>query len=165
MKTSIIKTLLLSTFLLIQASYGYAQEEPVEQDLDNGTLNGQFDYIMKKSESYEAYKVVKITSLRKIKTNVLDSVNTLKVNIANLETQNETQKSEINNLKSELKDTNQKLNQISLEKESFSFLGILMKKNSYNLMVWTIVFVFAAAFIVMFLLFRQRQSVTTKTKS
>ena len=164
MKTFLFKPLLLSAFLLLQISWGFAQDEDQNQDLDNGPLVGQFDYIMKKSETYEAYKVVKITSLRKIKSNVLDSVKNLKSTISELETQSETQKNEINSLKSDLKDTNDKLNQITKEKESFSFLGFLMKKSSYNLMVWTIVLVLTVAFVVMFFLFKQRHSVTAKTK-
>ncbi len=165
-KTLTFKTLVLSSIFLISLFSINAQEETSENkpSLDSGTLDSQFDYIFNKSESYEAYKVVKKTSLQKIKSNTLDSIKVLKESITNLETESEKQKSEINSLKTTLKDTNEKLSYATKEKDSFVFLGILMGKSSYNIFVWSLVFILAAAFIVMFLLFKRSHAVTSKTK-
>ncbi len=141
-----------------------AQDTEQKSGLDEGSLDSQFDYIIKKSSSYEAYQVVKRTWLNKVKANTLDSIKGLKDNILNLETKNEAQLNEINSLKSELKETNEKLNQVTSEKDSFSFMGILMSKKTYNVMVWTLVFTLTLAVVIIFLLFKRSHSVTQKTK-
>jgi peptidoglycan hydrolase CwlO-like protein len=141
-----------------------AQDTEQKSGLDEGPLDSQFDYIIKKSSSYEAYQVVKRTWLYKVKTNTLDSIKGLKENILNLETKNEAQLNEINSLKSDLKETNENLNQVTSEKDSFSFMGILMSKKTYNVMVWTLVFTLALAVVISFLLFKRSHSVTQKTK-
>ncbi|MCW3785659.1 tRNA (guanine-N1)-methyltransferase [Plebeiibacterium sediminum] len=166
MKTTIFRALFLSTIFLFSAITISAQNETEENKsgLDEGTLESQFNYIIKKSESYEAYQVVKRTWLHKIKDNALDSVKVLKESITKLETESENQKSEINSLKADLKETNEKLTLISKQKDSFAFLGILMGKGTYNVIVWSLVFVFAAAFVIMFLLFKRSHAVTAKTK-
>ncbi len=166
-KNLIFKALAFSTIFFISTIAINAQESSTETKfgLDTGTLDSQFNYIIKKSEAYEAYQVVKKTWLFKIKSNTLDSIKTLKESITNLETESEKQKSEINSLKSDLKDTNEKLTLVSQQKDSFAFLGILMGKGTYNLFVWTLVFVLAAAFVIMFLLFKRSHAVTSKTKT
>ncbi len=166
MKTQTFKTIFLSAIFFFSLLSVNAQETSTEnkQGLDSGTLDSQFDYIFNKSESYEAYKVVKKSSLLKMKANTMDSIKVLKETITNLETESEKQKSEINNLKTTLKDTNEQLSYATKEKDSFVFLGFLMGKGSYNVFVWSLVFILAAAVIVMFLLFKRSHTVTAKTK-
>ncbi len=165
-KTLTFKTIFLSSILFLSLLSLNAQEESAENKpgLDSGTLDSQFNYIFEKSESYEAYKVVKKSSLLKIKANTLDSIKVLKESIKSLETESEKQQSEINNLKTTLKDTNEKLSYATKEKDSFVFLGFLMGKGSYNVFVWSLVFILTAAVIVMFLLYKRSHSVTAKTK-
>ncbi len=166
MKKTFFKALFFSAIFIFSTIAISAQDETTENKsgLETGTLDSQFNYIIKKSESYEAYQVVKRTWLHKIKANTLDSINVLKESITKLETEGENQKSEINSLKADLKETNEKLMLVSKQKDSFAFLGILMGKGTYNVIVWSLVFVLSAACVIMFLLFKRSHAVTAKTK-
>ncbi len=166
MKKTFFKALFFSAIFIFSTIAISAQDETTESKsgLETGTLDSQFNYIIKKSESYEAYQVVKRTWLHKIKANTLDSIKVLKESITKLETEGENQKSEINSLKADLKETNEKLMLVSKQKDSFAFLGILMGKGTYNVIVWSLVFVLSAACVIMFLLFKRSHAVTAKTK-
>jgi len=165
-KNLTLKTIILSSIIFVNLLSLNAQDTTDENksDLETGTIDKQFDYIIKKSEAYEAYQVVKRTWLYKIKANALDSIKVLKESIISLETESEKQKSEINSLKTELKETNEELATVTKQKDSFSFLGFYMSKGSYNVLVWSLVFIFAAAVVVMFLLYKRGHAITAKTK-
>ena len=71
--------LILVTLALLSVNFHFAQEtqDDNEEDasLETGSIHGQFDYLAKKSGNYRAdgvyYEVVKITSLEKLKQNVI----------------------------------------------------------------------------------------------
>lgn len=165
-KNLITPTLVFLGVFLLNTPLVMAQENTVQpkQGLEGGTLNDQFDYVITKSSSYEAYKVVKKSSLNKLKANSLDSLNALKENITSLENSAHEQQKEMNSLKTQLQETNIKFEQITKEKDSFSFLGILLTKGTYNLFVWTLIFVILIALSVMIYLFKRSNSITVKTK-
>lgn len=63
-------TVLSFTFFLFISSAVLGQEsEPVgpKPSLDNGTIESQFDYLYRKSSSYQEYKVVKKTFYQRSK--------------------------------------------------------------------------------------------------
>lgn len=166
MKNLITSTLVFLGVLLLNMPITRAQENTAQpkQGLEGGTLKDQFDYIITKSSSYEAYKVVKQTSLNKLKANSLDTLKVLKENIASLENNVQEQQKENNLLKTQLQETNAKLEITRNEKDSFSFLGILLTKGAYNMFVWTLVFVILIALLLMIFLFKRSNSITIKTK-
>ena len=77
--------------------------------------------------------------LQKIKSNVLDSINTLKKELAETKLVVQTQDKEINNLKSDLKTTNDNLTIVTKEKDGIKFLGFPMTKTGYNTILWSII--------------------------
>jgi len=166
-----VKNLLYKTLILVSVFVNtntgiFAQEQAAAKNegLDGGSLDSQFNYVINKSNKYEDYQVVKKTWLLKIKSNSLDSIKALNSNIQSLETKKEEQQNEINNLKVTLKETNEKLDYATKEKDSFSFLGMLISKGSYNLLVWSLVFGLAIACGVIFFLFNRSNAITSKTK-
>ncbi len=128
------------------------------------TLKGQFDLIINKSESYQHYKVIKKTSLNKLKENTLDTINVLKQKKLTLEENQEAHNKEINQLKDQLSETQATLDKVLNEKNSFSFLGFLMPKTTYNTIVWLIVLALAAAIGILIVLFKRSHVVTAKTQ-
>ncbi|TLX70429.1 hypothetical protein E9993_22190 [Labilibacter sediminis] len=161
-----LMTTALVLVCILCAGNSMAQEGAAQpqQGLEGGTLQSQFDYIYTKSESYEAYKVIKKSSLNKLKTNTLDSVKALKQEITDLENNVQEQQKEVNALKTELQETNAKLEQVTTEKDSFSFLGMMMSKGSYNMLVWSLVFIILITLLIMIVLFKRSNSITIKTK-
>lgn len=147
----IIKHLLAGIFFLMATSQIYSQEEidnSPKPSLDNGTIESQFDYLYRKSSSYQEYKVVKQTSYYKIKKNVLDSLKLIKKDLASTKQLISTQKIEIEELKGALKTTNDNLTNVTSEKDNIKLLGISTTKSSYNTILWSIIIG-----LVLFLLF------------
>ncbi len=183
--SSSILTLLISMGSFAQDSTKVTQPQPQQQpkqvqqtttsttpkrtttsSLDGAdlTLKEQFDLIINKSESYQHYKVIKNTSLNKLKTNTLDTIQALKQRKLTLEENKETQNKEINQLKNQLTDTQASLDKVLNEKNSFSFLGILMPKSTYNTIVWLIVLALGVTIGVLIILYKRSHVVTAKTQ-
>lgn len=157
MKTIKIVTVLLA---LLAFQNQFAQETVVEEgklSLEDGPISNQFEFIMTKSGNYRAdgvkYEVVRETYLYKLRQNVLDSlkVGAKKSNeLQDIIKENETA---INYLNKKLEETTVQLTKISEEKDSVSFLGIMIGKGAYNTIMWTIILallVFLALFVYKF---------------
>ncbi|RUA09144.1 MAG: tRNA (guanine-N1)-methyltransferase [Flavobacteriia bacterium] len=152
------KKLLFVLFLGIFAS-GIAQtkkRKPIKGSLNSGTIESQFDYLYRKSYTYKSVKSVKIADILKIKGNVLDSLQSAYKKINETNSTIESQKKEINSLKENLKNTNDKLIDITKEKDSMSLLGIQMSKVSYNTLMWSLIFGLLA--FLLFFIFRFKSS-------
>ncbi|NDP23144.1 MAG: hypothetical protein GZ091_19005, partial [Paludibacter sp.] len=66
--------------------------------IDSGTVEGQFENLIDKSNNFQGYKVIKKTSLLKLQSNVLDSLKVSKNKVlANVDFLN-SQKRVIDNL-------------------------------------------------------------------
>ncbi len=143
-------TYLIMVFALLMTSLAFAQDdnEDPKPSLNSGTIESQFNYLYKKSGSYQEYKVVKKTNFQKIKGNVLDSLKSLRKDLSETRKVVQTQDAEISNLKSDLKTTNDNLTNVTKEKDNIKFLGLPMTKSSYNTLLWSIIFT-----LVLFLLF------------
>ena len=136
--------------LLTILSFGQTtkQDKGPKGSLNGGTIESQFNYLYKKSGSYQEYKVVKKTFFHKIKGNVLDSLKTLKKELVDTKQVVDSQLIEVNNLKSDLKTTNDNLTNVTKEKDNIKFLGFPLTKSSYNSILWSVI-----AGLVIFLLF------------
>ena len=138
----IIKHILTLLFFLTISSLIYSQEGQIDSQkpsLDNGTIESQFNYLYRKSSTYQEYKVVKMTFYHKIKSNVLDSLNSLKNELGSTKQLISNQNLEINDLKNNLKTTNDNLTNVTNEKDNIKFLGISLTKSSYNTILWSII--------------------------
>ncbi len=156
---------LVIVLTLICATYGHLNAQESESTgLNGGTLDSQFNYIIDKSSTYQDYKVIKRTSINKMKSNVLDSIANLKQRIGDLETNDEKLKNDINSIKTELQESENKLAKAIDERDSFSFLGLLISKGTYNTIVWALIFILLLGIFVMFTLFKRSHVTTVKTK-
>jgi flagellar motility protein MotE (MotC chaperone) len=138
----IFKVLFTTSLILLLSINSYSQQKErkkIKGSLTEGTIESQFDYIYKKSFTYKNTKSVKMGDLQKIKSNVLDSINTLKKELNNTKQVVDTQEKEINSLKSDLKTTNDNLTIVTKEKDGIKFLGFPMTKTGYNTILWSII--------------------------
>lgn len=138
----IFKVLFVTSLLLFLSINSYGQKKEVKKikgSLNEGTIESQFDYIYAKSYSYKDTKSVKKGDLQKIKSNVLDSINTLKKELNDTKQVVTAQNSEINSLKTDLKTTNDNLTGVTKEKDNIKFLGFPMTKSGYNTILWSII--------------------------
>jgi hypothetical protein len=161
-------TVLSFTFFLCISSAVLGQENETDApkpSLNNGTIESQFDYLYRKSSSYQEYKVVKKTFYQKIKGNVLDSMQALKKDLVDTKKLVEVQGNEIKSLKSDLLTTNDNLISVTKEKDDIKFLGMPMTKASYNSLLWTIIFSLVALLLFFIFKFKSSNTITVQSKN
>lgn len=157
----IFKVLFVTSLLLFLSINSYGQKKEVKKikgSLNEGTIESQFNYIYVKSYSYKDTKSVKKGDLQKIKSNVLDSINTLKKELNDTKQVVTAQNSEINSLKTDLKTTNDNLTGVTKEKDNIKFLGFPMTKSGYNTILWSIIT--ALLVFLLFFIYRFKASNT-----
>ena len=164
---AVIKLLSLIIILVLSGAIvnTIAQETETKPSLNSGTIESQFNYLITKSNRYEAFKVVKESWLYKIKKNVSDSLNVIQTTLKETQKRETVNQNEIQSLNSELKQTREKLTQAIKEKNSIRFVGVPMNKNGYKSLVWTIIAGLTAGIVILFLMFRRSHSVTSRMKN
>ena len=113
-------TVLSFTFFLLISSAVLGQESETntpKPSLNNGTIESQFDYLYRKSSTYQEFKVVKQTFYYKIKKNVLDSLKLLKKELAYTKQVVTAQNNDVHDIKEALKNTNEHLHKLNKEKK------------------------------------------------
>lgn len=164
-----ISKILWCTLFLFVSAATFAQtnndDEEEKATLNSGSLEGQFDYLYKKAGSYQEYKVIKKTSFYKIKGNVLDSLKSLKDDLKETKQLVVMQNSEIDNLKADLKTTNDNLTGVTKEKDNIKFLGAPMTKGAYNGILWTIITALVLFLLFFIYRFKNSNSITKQANS
>jgi septal ring factor EnvC (AmiA/AmiB activator) len=154
-------THLILTISLISTSIVAQKTNTAQPELDSGTVEQQFDYIINKSTKYKDFQLIRNASILKVKAHALDS---LKVIITEL---NSSKKSAIDanksaeQLSTEVKSLNTQIESISKDVDSISFIGMPLSKSGYNSFVWVIIAILVGSLATLILLFRKGH-VTTK---
>ena len=157
---------LIASFLLI-STYSIAEEQIEEKNklsLDEGSIDSQFEYVIKKSHNYQEFEVINKTWMRSLRAHVGDS---LKLAAANLQASNSIisgQKAEIEALNSQLQTTNAELGQITNEKDSMNFFGMLVNKQLYNAIMWGIIAALISLLIFFIIRFKSSNIITNSTR-
>lgn len=169
----IYKVLFIATALLaFNLQFAQEQEQVQEEEslsLDGGPISSQFEYLISKSGNYNAngirYEVVKLTFIEKLRQNVLDSLKVYNKKAAELNATIAESEVTINTLNKKLEETSNNLMEVNEEKDSISFLGIMIAKGTYNFMLWTIIT--GLLLLLLFFIYRFRQSniLTQEAKS
>lgn len=164
------KILLAFTLIFyIQSATSQDSSNPEELSLDNGSIENQFEYIFRKSGNFKGtngqkYEAVKFNSLLKLKANVLDSLNTTYKQLSDSKNTVNNQSKEIEDLKSQLQNTNSVLESTNAEKDSMSLFGMQMSKNSYNVLLWSIIAGLLALTLLFLYRFNSSNSATKTAK-
>ncbi|HHB78674.1 MAG TPA: tRNA (guanine-N1)-methyltransferase [Saprospiraceae bacterium] len=133
--------------------------------LDSGKIADQFQFLYTRSNNYQNYKVIKREWLNKLKSHVVDSLNTFKKDLADERLLVGTQKDEIDALNSKLTKANETINTLENEKSSVRFLGMQMNKNAYKGLVWTIIGGLLGTLLFFIYRFKNSNTVTVTTKN
>lgn len=143
-----------------------AQTESAEPNLslDEGTIDNQFEYIIRNSNRYQDYKVVKTNWLITLKAHTLDSIKVLQDQLDGTKKVINTQQNEIDELKTNLTTTQGSLSDSISEKNSMSLLGLQMSKTGYNMLMWSIIAGLLVFLLLFIFKFRNSNSVTKSAK-
>lgn len=168
-----MKSLRILVILIFAFSLGSvtAQETSSESELslDKGNINSQFEFIYKKSGNYRAdgkrYEVVRTISLDKLRQNVLDSLKGFNQRATELKTTIAGHESTIEALNKKLEETTNNLAGVTEEKDSMSFLGILVSKGTYNTILWSTIFALLGLMLFFMYKFRRSNILTQEAKT
>jgi len=127
---------------------------------DSLSVSGQFDYAIDKSSDFREYKVIRQTWVSKLRSNTLDTLKNIKTDLVSAENMIREKAGRIDSLQTELKTVQAKLDM----KNSFSFLGILVSKKTYDTIMWGIIISLIVILGIGFAAFKRSYSVTTQTK-
>ena len=133
--------------------------------LDEGALESQFDYIMRKSTNYQGHKVIKKAWIDKFYNNFSDSLTTSYTQIASLDRKILQQQARVDSLNTQVARLDGSVAQISKEKDSFSLFGILLNKSTYNALMWGLILGLGAALAYFVFRFKRSHIVTTKARN
>jgi uncharacterized coiled-coil protein SlyX len=160
-----MKNLLFAIFaLFISASLLAQGSQENEGSLDAGSIQSQFDYLVKKSNNYQQYEVVPKDFLNKFYKNISDSLATNNREINNLNNTIYTQNITVDSLKSQVMMLNTDLEQVRKEKDSFSLFGMLLSKGTYNTLMWSLILGLLGALVLFIYRFNRSHVVTAKAK-
>jgi hypothetical protein len=140
----------LTLIFLFSLSFISIAQESVEEtgSLQSGTIDSQFDYIYNSSNNFQEYKVVKQTNLDRLKSNILDSMRTMRSEVGDLKLLIVSEKDSINNLKTLLASAEAEKQEAIAEKDNFSFFGIGIQKSVYSSLMWLLVAILGGALAI-----------------
>lgn len=133
--------------------------------LKEGPIDEQFEFILKNSNKYKNYKVVKRDWIEKLQKNVADSINAAKKDFSTEVAKVATQQTEIEKLKADLADVNQKIEDLNTEKDSISLLGIQLSKGSYQSLMWGIIAILAVLWLFFAYKFKSSNAITKEANA
>ena len=163
--------ILFFAIAMISCNLQFGQDDAAQEELslDKGTINNQFEFIYKKSGNYRAegkrYEVVRTLNLDKLRQNVIDTINAANSKAAQLNATIAGHESTIVDLNKKLEDTSNSLASVTEEKDSMSFLGILVSKATYNVILWTIIAGLLGLLLLFIYKFRRSNILTQIAKS
>lgn len=143
----------------------FAQSNFIASVSDSADIKEQFEYLYKKSNTFEVYKVIPINSFNTLKQNAIDSIRlykkeaTIHLNETNsLNARLEASNAEIARLKEELSTTQNMQNSVRL-------LGMGIGKKTYNLIMWGVIFCLAIFSTILFLMYKRGHQVVKDAKA
>nr|WP_319398066.1 tRNA (guanine-N1)-methyltransferase [uncultured Carboxylicivirga sp.] len=132
--------------------------------LDSLSIKDQFDYVVKKSNTYEQFKVVRYRHMMALKKSALDSLKKLQNTINSSEAEINELKATQNELETNLSNVQGKLDAVTKSKDSMAFLGQEIDKAVYNSIMWGVIFILIGLSAVLFFLFKRSHAITSETK-
>ncbi|HEX9826261.1 MAG TPA: tRNA (guanine-N1)-methyltransferase [Flavobacteriaceae bacterium] len=163
----LIKTVFFTTLTLLCLTTANAQNDPNQDDklsLNEGTIDNQFEFVIRRSNSYQDFKVVKKTWLYELKAHTIDSLNAVHKELTDTQATVNSQSDEINQLKTDLANTKTNLENTNNQKDSMALFGMQMSKGGYNALMWTIIAALFALLLLFIYKFKNSNSVTKQAK-
>jgi preprotein translocase subunit SecF len=159
------KKLLYLVFLFSITLSAQNRAVTVTKSLNEGTIDNQFDYLIKKSNRYQDFKVVKRTWLNQLKKSVGDSLVLLRTELNSTKNLLTEKENEINKLTNSLDTTNKNVTTLNNEKDNINFFGTLISKGLYNTILWSIIGLLILALVTYILRFNRSNSITKETNN
>lgn len=163
--TNTLRNHLLALIITSLPVLAIAQNNFAATVTDSTDIKAQFDYLLKKSNTYGQYKVIPIAGFNTLRQNTTDSIQKYKKEltdhlkeITSLNNKLETSDTEIKQLKEELSTAQDTKNSIRL-------LGIATNKNAYKLVVWGVIIGLIITSIILYLMYKTGHQVVKEART
>lgn len=153
------------TLLMFISSNAQSTNSEEKLSLNSGTIDNQFEYVIRRSNSWQDYKTVKKTWLYMLKAHTIDSLKAVHKDLNDTQIIVENQAKEIEGLKLNLNNTKTSLDDTIAEKDSMELFGLPMSKPNYSLTLWSIVGVLSALLLFFIYRFKNSNSITKQAKN
>lgn len=151
-------------FTLTSFSQTNAAQEEEKLSLNSGSIDNQFEFVIRRSNSWQDYKTVKKTWLYTLKAHTLDSLKAVHKDLADTQVVVKNQVKEIADLKLNLSNTQTDLDKTNTEKNNMALFGLQMSKSSYNVLMWSIIGGLLALLLFFIYKFNNSNSITRAAK-
>ena len=135
-----------------------------QQSNDTLTLPEQFDKIYRISSSYQEYKVIKKTRYQKLKSDVVDSIQSLRKEVRTKNQSIQVKNDSIRDIKQILEHLDTDLKQTISEKNSISIFGLYILKSTYNIIIWSVIILLLALLLYFVYMFKNSHIITKKAQ-
>lgn len=165
-----IKYLTTVTFIFtLSTVFAQTKTEQDNLSLNSGTIDNQFEYILKKSGDFrgtngQMYEAVKRSMLLTLRSHTIDSLKTIHKDLANTKLIVTNQAKEITDLKANLSSTKSNLDKTNAEKNSMALFGMQMSKTGYNVLMWSIIAGLLALLLFFIFKFKNSNAITKNAK-
>jgi septal ring factor EnvC (AmiA/AmiB activator) len=161
----IVFTCLLNLTLFSQTN----QTDDIELSLNSGTIDNQFEYVLRKSGNFrgtngQMYEAVNLNMFLTLRAHTIDSLKTAYKDLADTQAIVKAQIKEITDLKANLSETKNDLENTKQEKDSMSLFGIQMSKTGYNVLMWIILGGSLALLLFFIYKFKNSNAITRDAK-
>ncbi len=133
--------------------------------LDSASLEDQLNYVHEKTRVYNDFRAIRDDIFLQLKGNVMDTLNAIKLEVAQLNSRLTERAFQIETLNTDLVRTKQEKDEAIRNKDSLSFFGIQMNKALYNSVMWFIILGLATLAVIMVVMFRRSHLVTKEVKN
>lgn len=158
-----MKKIIHFAFALVISSSAIAQKKnPKQPELDTGTIEAQFDYIIERSTKFRDFQLIRKPSILKIKAHALDSIKTVRNDLVIANKSINEFKGTIGELEAQVESLKTEVNTISKDVDSISFIGIDLSKANYNMLVWSLIVVLLLGLVAFISMFK-KGNLDTKT--
>jgi septal ring factor EnvC (AmiA/AmiB activator) len=160
----------ISLILLLGVNFQVAQAQGSETQneeklsLNSGTIDNQFEYVIRRSNSYQDFKVVKKTWLYALKAHTMDSLKALRKDLANTQSVVDRQALNIETLQTSLANTEETLAKTEEEKNNMALFGMQLGKTNYNVLMWSIIAALFALLLFFIYKFKNSNTLTRQAK-
>ena len=129
-----MKSLYLFIFCLLMSVSTFSQKA----ENDTLSLSKQFEQVYRRSSSYKDFKVIRKTTFQDLKENTLNSIKSIDEKLKIESLKNTRLEQEINNITKTHLELDLKLSNAIQEKNTISFIGLKLKKNTFKIIIWSI---------------------------
>jgi flagellar biosynthesis/type III secretory pathway M-ring protein FliF/YscJ len=151
-------------FVLISVLTIKASGQGMPEELTNGTLRDQMNYLEERTRIYDNFRAIREDIFQKIKANALDSLAQTKNRIKSLNTQTSLLNNTIDSLKRSLTMSQSNVEEITRERNSMQVMGMNVDKTIYNSLLWSVIAILLILLVLGVIIFKRNLIIIREAK-